>query len=93
MRNEYSYPEPDGVENRVAEGGHGVPPEVIRRRFAAGIRNLFQLYRPILAELWLHDASRLPPRLIAIEKDGKLAIKRRRLFRWIEQQAEDSDEK
>ncbi len=82
----------DRVENRVEEGGHGVPPADIRRRYHAGLRNLFRLYRPILNSWWLYDASRLPPKLIAIEEDGQLVVTRKRLYRQIEKQAEEDHE-
>ena len=36
------------VRKRVAEGGHGVPLDDIRRRYAAGIQNLFRLYRSLM---------------------------------------------
>lgn len=32
------------VADRVASGGHNIPPDVIRRRYFAGIRNLFNLF-------------------------------------------------
>ena len=32
------------VSARVAQGGHGVPEEVVRRRFDAGLRNFEDLY-------------------------------------------------
>jgi predicted ABC-type ATPase len=80
------------VENRVEEGGHGVPPEAVRRRYEAGAINLFRLYRPILDGWWLYDASRLPPLLIAFEGNGQFVIKHKRLYRRIEQQAEEHDE-
>ncbi len=81
------------VENRVEEGGHGVPAEDVRRRYQAGVRNLFRLYRPILNRWWLYDASRLPPKLIATERDGRLDVKQKRLYRRIKQQAEEGREK
>lgn len=34
------------VSYRVRQGGHDVPEDVIRRRFAAGLRNFEQLYAP-----------------------------------------------
>lgn len=34
----------DRVAERVAHGGHGVPPEAIDRRFARSLRNLFTQY-------------------------------------------------
>jgi predicted ABC-type ATPase len=77
------------VQNRVKAGGHGVPTEDIRQRYQAGVRNLFRLYRPTLDSWWLYDASRFPPRLIAIERDGQMVAKQQRLYRRIEQQAEE----
>ncbi len=80
------------VENRVKQGGHDVPPEDIRRRYEAGVRNLFRLYRPFVDGWWLYDASRLPPKLIASEEAGRVTVKQKRLYRRIEQQAEDDHE-
>ena len=34
------------VAERVRQGGHHIPEDVIRRRFAAGLRNLEQSYKP-----------------------------------------------
>ncbi len=81
------------VENRVEEGGHGVPAEDVRRRYQAGVRNLFRLYRPILDSWWLLDASRLPPKLIAIEEGGQLVVKQKRLYQRIERQTEEENGK
>ncbi len=33
------------VAMRVAQGGHDVPPDTIRRRFASGLRNFLDVYR------------------------------------------------
>ncbi len=54
------------VKNRVRLGGHSVPDDIIRRRFGAGTRNFFELYRP-LADNWsLYDNSSGPvPNLVA----------------------------
>jgi predicted ABC-type ATPase len=80
------------VENRVRQGGHRVPAEDVRRRYGIGVRNLFRLYRPLLDGWWLYDASRLPPKLVAKEEEGRLTIKQKRLYKRIEQQAEESHE-
>lgn len=80
------------VANRIKQGGHSVPPDDIRRRYTAGLRNFFRLYRPILDDWWIYDASRLPPQLIAFEQRGKITAKQKRLFGRIERQAEESDE-
>jgi predicted ABC-type ATPase len=80
------------VENRVKEGGHGVPRVDIRRRYESGVRNVFRLYRPILDSWWLLDGSRLPPSVIAVEEAGRLVVKRKPLYRRIEQQTEEDHE-
>lgn len=54
------------VRNRVREGGHHVPEEVIRRRFDAGWRNFQQLYQSIVDEWILYDASQETPRIVAV---------------------------
>jgi predicted ABC-type ATPase len=52
------------VAERVAQGGHAVPEDVIRRRFAAGRANFENLYKP-LADAWaLYDSSRPEPVLL-----------------------------
>jgi predicted ABC-type ATPase len=71
------------VANRVHQGGHNVPEPDIRRRFSAGIRNLFELYRPAVDGWWLYDASQLPPRLIAHEEGGKVKVVDAALYRKI----------
>ncbi len=39
------------VADRVRQGGHPVPDDVVRRRYARGLVNFFRLYRP-LADTW-----------------------------------------
>jgi len=62
------------VANRVRQGGHDIPEADIRRRFVSGLRNLFQLYCPLLDAWWLYDASELPPAVIAKEESGKVKV-------------------
>ena len=51
---------------RVGMGGHDVPEHVVRRRFDAGLRNFFTLYRPLTTRWRMYDNSRAGlPRLIA----------------------------
>lgn len=45
------------VAQRVKQGGHDIPEAVIRRRFAAGRRNLEQLYGPKVDAWALYDNS------------------------------------
>jgi predicted ABC-type ATPase len=82
------------VENRVKQGGHSVPVGDIRRRYAAGVQNLFQIYLPIFDCWWLFDASRFPPALIASAEEGGLrTIKHEKLYQRIENQGEKRREK
>jgi predicted ABC-type ATPase len=45
------------VAERVRHGGHDVPADVVRRRYAAGLRNFFGLYMPIVDSWQLLDNS------------------------------------
>jgi predicted ABC-type ATPase len=53
------------VSSRVAQGGHGVPEHVIRRRFDAGLRNFQEIYRGLVNSWILYDNSGSEPKLIA----------------------------
>ena len=57
------------VRNRVQEGGHHVPEDVVRRRFDAGGRNFSEIYRDVVDEWALYDTSGGSP--IIIEEGGK----------------------
>ncbi|HET6883083.1 MAG TPA: AAA family ATPase [Pirellulales bacterium] len=45
------------VAQRVSQGGHGVPDDTVRRRYAAGLRNFFQLYQPLTNRWRFYDNS------------------------------------
>ena len=54
------------VAERVQMGGHDVPEDTVRRRFGAGLRNLFALYQPLATTWRMYDNSRAGrPRLVA----------------------------
>lgn len=58
------------VAERVRNGGHNIPIEVIQRRYVAGIRNLFSLFMPNV-DLWMiYDNSRTPRTFVA--KGGRV---------------------
>lgn len=70
-----SLPDPElsikRVELRVETGGHSVPPEVVRRRFVRGLRNLTTLYIPVIDEWMVYDnAQPFAPLVVAY---GRLA--------------------
>ena len=50
---------------RVRQGGHAIPPEVIARRFKAGLHNFDTLYRPLVNEWQTIDNGGPVPRLLS----------------------------
>lgn len=69
------------VKARVAQGGHGIPDAVVRRRYDRSIRNFFAVYRS-LADNWiLFENSREVPLAIAEERQGKQRIIDQKLYR------------
>lgn len=63
------------VAMRVRQGGHHIPEADIRRRYTAGLRNFFGLYRSVLDAWWLYDASELPPVLIEGVDNGRPEVR------------------
>lgn len=58
------------VAERVRNGGHNIPIEIIQRRYVAGIRNLFNIFMSEV-DLWMiYDNSRTPRTFVA--KGGRL---------------------
>ena len=62
------------VENRVKMNGHNVPEDVIRRRYHAGIRNFFSLYKQLAKTWYFIDNSLKNPQLIAFGNGKKDAV-------------------
>ena len=52
------------VQLRVRQGGHAIPPDVITRRFKAGLSNFESLYRPLVNEWQRIDNGGSTPRLL-----------------------------
>ncbi|BDB15002.1 MULTISPECIES: zeta toxin family protein [Acidithiobacillus] len=52
------------VSERVRQGGHGIPEAVIRRRFAAGLRNFDQHYKHSVSNWVKYDNSSAQPALL-----------------------------
>lgn len=48
------------VAQRVAQGGHHIPSDVIHRRFEAGLRNFHAVYKPIVNRWFFYDAAQSP---------------------------------
>jgi len=63
------------VKVRVSEGGHNIEPEVIERRYIRGIKNLFDIYLPIVDGVFIFDNSEARHELIADKQiDNSLNI-------------------
>lgn len=45
------------VKTRVSEGGHNIEPDVIERRYIKGIKNLFDIYLPLVDGFFIFDNS------------------------------------
>jgi predicted ABC-type ATPase len=63
------------VAERVRAGGHDVPESIVRRRYRAGIRNFFALFRP-LADAWqvIDNSAIDSPRVVATGKVGQEVV-------------------
>lgn len=60
------------VASRVEKGGHAIPEATIRRRYERSIRNLFELYMPVVTGWKVYDNSYEDwPRLIAGSRRGE----------------------
>ena len=58
---------------RVSEGGHNINEEVIKRRYLRGLKNLFNIYLPIVDKALIFDNSSGIPELI-FQKSEKSKI-------------------
>lgn len=76
------------IKERVSEGGHNVPAEDVRRRFARGMCNFFNLYEPIVNSWMLFDNSKTKPVLIAKRNNGHVEVINEGLFKIIRKGAE-----
>jgi predicted ABC-type ATPase len=60
------------VRERVSGGGHGIPEQIVRRRFDRSIRNFLTLYLKVADSWTLFNNSSKMPSVIAFEKESKL---------------------
>jgi len=84
-------PDPETANNRVHErvsqGGHFIPEDVVIRRYRAGLYNLFHLYRDIPYIWRIYNSASLPPQLIAHTADNNIQIFDTALLQKIQTQA------
>lgn len=58
------------VTSRVAQGGHDIPQLIIQRRYLSGLKNIFDLYLPVMDIWFFYDNSEDIPKKIAEKKKG-----------------------
>lgn len=63
------------VKNRVENGGHNIPEDVIRRRYVTGVKYFFDIYAPMCDRWVLADNSRSPFVVIAEGTKDSIQIK------------------
>lgn len=69
------------VKTRVIEGGHNIEPDIIERRYVKGIKNLFDIYLPIVDGALIFDNSMGQHELLAEKQvDGSLNIMNKEKF-------------
>jgi predicted ABC-type ATPase len=59
------------VARRVGQGGHGIPSDVIVRRYYAGVANMRDLYIPLADEAEIYDNTDGMRMLIAERREGR----------------------
>jgi len=76
------------VQERIKMGGHAVPEPVIRRRYRAGLKNFFNLYRPIADSWRLYDNSNINElSLIAAEiHDNTLTVENKTVWQQLSEE-------
>jgi predicted ABC-type ATPase len=78
------------VKNRVLDGGHNIPLDVIKRRYYSGIKNLFNLYIPKCDYWMIFNNSVSPSELIAEGyTDIEVKIKNMSIFDTIKRYKND----
>lgn len=76
------------IAERVLQGGHDVPKEVVRRRFSKGLSNLFRRYLTLTDYGAIFDNSSTTPVLVWEKEKNLERIVAGELFARIQKQAE-----
>ena len=63
------------IRFRVGEGGHNIPEYISKRRFLKTLQNFFQVYRPLFDSWKLYENDFGQPRLLAVQKQERLALR------------------
>lgn len=79
------------VKTRVYEGGHDINPDVIERRYIRGIKNLFDIYLPLVDGALIFDNSAGKHELLADKQiDGFLNVVNEKKYNLLKNQYDNS---
>ena len=79
------------VRTLVLEGGHNVESHVIKRRYKNGIKNLFNIYMPIVDEVMIFDNSEGKYELLAEKtKETQIDVLNKFKFNQIKQSLDET---
>ena len=78
------------VAERVKNGGHNIPTDVIERRYFRGIKNLFTLFMPVCDYWAIADNSDKQLVPIAIKQEFENVIENKELWETINKQVYES---
>lgn len=71
------------VKHRIQQGGHNIPEDVIRRRYAKGLKNLFEIFIPV-ADSWIvFDNSHNEPDVIAKGTKSQIQVFKNEIWNLI----------
>ncbi len=79
------------VASRVENGGHGIPPDAIARRYLKSLRNLFRIYMPLADRTLIFDNSAETATLIADLQPSSERILDEALFNEMKRQIQEAD--
>ena len=71
------------IKDRVAEGGHDIPNQDVKRRFKRSLVNFFEIYQPLLDSWMIFNNSGSTPALIAKTKNGQVQVLDEKLYKQI----------
>lgn len=74
------------VEQRVAQGGHHIPEETIRRRYTTGLKNVLKCYLPLADNALIIDNSITESQTVVARKDLKNGLKIENFKIWEQMQ-------
>ncbi|MBS4028735.1 MAG: zeta toxin family protein [Ignavibacteriales bacterium] len=60
------------IQNRVREGGHFIPDDVVRRRYERSVQNFVNLYLPIVDKWKIYDNTFNKMHIVALKENSEL---------------------